>query len=311
MCGFSQCALTAQRKPRWSRALLPACPPLLLRLRQGCRRRRRRRQRRRCCSRHRQHRRRRRAVRARALLLASLDGLLPHRAGQYLRTHSSSMLLGPGSADTLTPRTCCAGAVAQPLVSVNFEATTDHNVYRQVAVNGLTFEFGQVELNRNFQAAAYTLPDPLAVTAPNFLRVCHSTQPDASAPVTIAASAGTFTLLSLFAANMNADLLDTVYEDDVEFVGLRNGLAVPGCGPTGATLLNSAACSSDVPCAATQVTFSGCAGIDALQMSVSTANPSTFWCIALDSILVQACSADSSISATAPYAGTDQVHLMG
>ena len=213
----------------------------------------------------------------------------------------------------MTPRTCCAGAVSPPLVSVNFDATSDTNTYRQVAVNGLTFESGQAPSNRNFQAAAYTTPDPLAVTPPNFMRLCYSTLQDDSARVTIAATAGTFTLLSLFAANNNAaaDLTDTEYEDDVEFVGLRNGVALPGCGPTGATLLNSAACTRAVPCAATQLTFSGCAGIDALQMTVSTPSPSTLWCVALDSILVQACSSDSSISATAPYAGTDQVFQMG
>ena len=117
---------------------------------------------------------------------------------------------------------------------------------------------------------------------------------------------GTFTLLSLCAANANTQVADPANPISVQFTGLLRGAAVPGCGATDITQAN--ACSNGLdPCPATQVSFTGCEGIDALQMTASTTNPNTFYCVALDSIVVQACSLDSSISAAAPYVGIDPV----
>ena len=194
--------------------------------------------------------------------------------------------------------------LAAPQVSVDFDATTDHTVYGQVSTNGLTFQFTQPSTtNPNFAATAYTGAAPLAVSTPNYLRVCSQATPPPTAPVTIASTTGTFTLLSLYAANDNARNGDPLGIDDVQFIGLHNGVAVGGCAATGVSLPNG--CANTNPCAATQVTFSGCEGIDTLQMSVSTTFVLGHWCVALDSIVVQACSSESSISATAPYVGTD------
>ena len=82
-------------------------------------------------------------------------------------------------------------------------------------------------------------------------------------------------------------------------------MAVPGCSAADITLPNGLSCTPNIPCAATQVNFAGCEAIDTLVMLVTTADNA--WCVALDSIEVRACSADSSISATAPYVGTDRV----
>ena len=163
-----------------------------------------------------------------------------------------------GSSIVLTSGTCCAGAVSAPQVSVDFDATTDTtNIYRQVSTNGLTFQFGQPPPNLNFQAAATSSPTRWRSPRPSSYASATTRMRTPAPPVTIAASAGTFTLLSLFAANNNANIGDTTQSDDVQFIGLRNGVAVPGCGPTGVTLLNSVACQPAVPCAATQVTFPG------------------------------------------------------
>ena len=129
----------------------------------------------------------------------------------------------------------------------------------------------------------------------------------AAAAGAIGATSGTFTLLSLYAANFNSVLGDTAEPDDLQLTGLRGGVAVPGCVPVSTSLPNSIDCGVVNPCAATRVTFSGCEDIDTLRVTVSSTSPSTFWCISLNSILVQACSSDSSISATAPFEGVDPV----
>ena len=108
--------------------------------------------------------------------------------------------------------------------------------------------------------------------------------------------------MSLYAANNNAVITDPVHPITVQFTGVLQGAAVSGCGATGIILPN--ACSKNLdPCPAKQVSFTGCESIDTLQMNASSTAPGGFYCVALDSIVVQACSADSSISAAAPYVG--------
>ena len=87
---------------------------------------------------------------------------------------------------------CCAGALLPPQVSVNFDTVTDTtNAYRQVAINGLSFQYTNTPNNPAFAANAYADPGPLAVSVPNYLRVCSldSTQP--TAPVRILTATGT------------------------------------------------------------------------------------------------------------------------
>ena len=205
--------------------------------------------------------------------------------------------------------TCrCAGALSPPLISVDFDATTDtSHIYHQVDIAGLSFQWAVPQANPSFGAVAYTPVDPAAVSVPNFLRICYVTHAGPPvAPVRLLASAGTFTLVSLHVANVNIAVGDPSNPDAVHFTGLRRGVAIPGCGATGITLPNNCANAPD-PCPARQVSFAGCEGIDTLQMAASTTSNNGFFCVALDSIQVQACSSDSSVSATAPYTGVDVV----
>ena len=202
----------------------------------------------------------------------------------------------------------CAGALLPPQVSVNFDTVTDTtNIYRQVAINGLSFQYTNTPTNPAFGATPYTNPDPLAVSVPNYLRVCSTDSPTPTAPVRILTTTGTFTLLSLYAANNNAFVGNLIFDNVAQFVGTLNGVAVPGCSATDITLSNGLTCTVNSPCAAVQVNFAGCEAIDTLDMLVTTSNNA--WCVALDSIEVQACSANSSISATAPYVGTDPMDI--
>ena len=50
--------------------------------------------------------------------------------------------------------------------------------------------------------------------------------------MTVATSTGTFALLSLYAANANPQFGDLLSTDSVQFTGLLQGVAVPGCGAT-------------------------------------------------------------------------------
>ena len=233
---------------------------------------------------------------ARSLLCATLLSLYQHSADSWQQP-----LAEPGVHSL--PGRGVAGVLSPPQVSVNFDDTTDHAVYRQVSSNGLSFKYDEPSTNPSFAATAYAGADPLAVTLPNYLRICHIT-PAPNPPVTIVASTRTFTLLSLYAANSNPQFSDLTSSDSVHFTGLLQGVAVPGCGAAAVTLPNG--CANGInPCAATKVSFTGCEAIDALQVTVTTTNLNGYWCVALDLIVVQACSSDSSISATTPYVGTD------
>ena len=235
-------------------------------------------------------------------LLAALPGL--HQCS--LKTPVVAAAYRQDSAEPHTYiNVSCAGALLPPQVSVNFDAVTDFDAYRQVAINGLRFQYTNAPNNPAFTAFVYTPLDPLAVSVPNFPRVCSLASPTPTTPVRILTTTGTFTLLSLWAANNNAALGNLIFDNLVQFVGTLNGVAVPGCQATDITLSNGLTCTPSSPCAATQVKFAGCEAIDTLDMLVTTAN--VRWCVALDSIVVQACSADSSISATTPYVGTDRV----
>ena len=182
----------------------------------------------------------------------------------------------------------------------------DTTICHSVKLAGLSFQWDPLPAtNPSFATTPYTSPDALAVSVPNYLRACFVSVPPASpsTPLRVGTTSGTFTLLSLYAANGNPQLSDGTFSDSVTFTGLLRGVPVPACGASSFTLPNGGA-NGNQPCAATQVTFSGCENIDTLQIAASTANPSTFYCIALDSIVVQACSADSSISAAVTYSGT-------
>ena len=122
------------------------------------------------------------------LLMVQLQPVVVH----FLQARCSNLLPSYG----VIAESRCAGALSQPQVTVNFDATTDHAIYGGASTNGLTFQYGQPAPNPSFAVNQYGNP-ALAVSLPNYMRVCYVITPQSpTVPVTISATTGTFALLS-------------------------------------------------------------------------------------------------------------------